>query len=79
VTGFRLRVPTAGFTFHVAVGDDPAVLIGAVGPAIVASTETRGELGGSGRYVLVWITSVVPTDDGNRAEIAEFTAVIEPA
>jgi hypothetical protein len=29
--------------------------------------------------VLVWITSVVATGDGSRAEIAEFTAVIEPA
>jgi serine/threonine-protein kinase len=79
LTGFRLRVPTAGYTFHLAVGDDPEALIAAVGPAIVASTETRGELLGSGRYVLVWITSVVATGDGSRAEIAEFTAVIEPA
>jgi hypothetical protein len=79
VTGFRMWVPTAGFRFHVALGDDPAALLAALGPENTASIGSRGELQGSGRYVLVWITSVVPTGDGNRAEIAEFTAVIAPA
>jgi hypothetical protein len=29
--------------------------------------------------VLVWITTVVETDDGNRAEIAEFRVVVDAA
>jgi hypothetical protein len=29
--------------------------------------------------VLVWITTVVPVEDGIRAEIAEFRAVVEAA
>jgi hypothetical protein len=32
----------------------------------------------TGRYVLLWITSVVPTNDGNRAEVSEF-GVVGPA
>jgi hypothetical protein len=29
----------------------------------------------TGQYVLLWITTVVPTDDGNRAEVGEFRVV----
>jgi hypothetical protein len=29
----------------------------------------------TGRYVLLWITSVVSTDDGNRAEVGDFRVV----
>lgn len=79
VAGFRLWTPNPGFVFHVAVGDDPQTLVDAVGDPITASPETRGALEGSGRYVLVWITTVVPTDDGIRAEIAEFRVVVEAA
>ena len=36
---------------------------------------TRGSIDPTdGRYVLVWITQVVPTTDGNRATIGEFAA-----
>jgi hypothetical protein len=77
LAGFRLSTPHPGYAFHVAVGDDPDALVDEIGPAYVAEIETEGELTGSGRYVLVWITSVVPTPDGNRAEIAEFSVMID--
>jgi serine/threonine-protein kinase len=77
VVGFRLSTPDPGFAFRLAVGDDPQALLGEVGPQFVAAGETRGALEGSGRYVLVWITTIVPVADGNRAEIAEFRVVIE--
>lgn len=76
VLGLRLSTAHPGFDFQVAVGDDPDQLIGAVGPATSASERTRVLLEGSGRYVLVWITSVVPTADGNRAEIGEADVVV---
>jgi eukaryotic-like serine/threonine-protein kinase len=79
VAGFRLVSPHPGYVFHVAVGDDPESLIGMVGDPHVAEPDARGALQGSGRYVLVWITTVVPTGDGTRAEIAEFRVVVEPA
>ena len=79
VSGFLLRTPNPGFLFHVALGDDPDQLVDSVGEANTAQEETRGALTGSGRYVLVWITTVVQTDDGNRAEIAEFRVVVDAA
>jgi putative peptidoglycan lipid II flippase len=79
VTAFRLIAPNAGYVFHTAVGDDPESLLGGVGSPNVAESDTRGELAGEGRYVLVWITTVVPVEDGIRAEIAEFRAVVEAA
>jgi hypothetical protein len=73
VTGFRLETPHPGFSFTVAVGDDPAALADPGGPSYVASAITRGAIDPvTGRYVMVWMTSVVPTGDGNRAEISEF-------
>jgi serine/threonine-protein kinase len=77
LAGFRLSAPHPGYEFHLAVGDDPDALVDEIGASIVAETETVGELLGSGRYVLVWITSVVPTPDGNRAEIAEFSVTLD--
>jgi serine/threonine protein kinase len=79
VSGFVLRTLNPGFVFHVAVGDDPDVLVEAIGEPITAQEDTRGTLTGSGRYVLVWITTVVETGDGNRAEIAEFRVAVDPA
>ncbi|MEX2202510.1 MAG: protein kinase [Actinomycetota bacterium] len=79
VSGFLLKTPNPGFLFHVAVGDDPDRLVEAIGDANTAQEETRGALTGAGRYVLVWITTVVETDDGNRAEIAEFRVVVDAA
>jgi serine/threonine-protein kinase len=79
VTAFRLIAPNAGYVFHTAVGDDPESLLGGVGSPNVAESDTRGELVGEGRYVLIWITTVVPAGDGIRAEIAEFRAVVEAA
>lgn len=73
VTGFRLETPHPGFSFTVAVGDDPSALADPGGPRYVSSELTRGTIEpATGRYVMVWLTSVVPTGDGNRAEISEF-------
>jgi hypothetical protein len=79
VLGFRLSTPHPGYAFHLAVGEDPDELIDAVGPSITAVERTRVPLEGTGRYVLVWITSVVPTGDGNRAEIGEAEVVVAGA
>lgn len=76
VDGVRLSTPSPGFAFALAVGDDPATLLDAVGGVIVAQGETRAELEGAGRYVLVWITSVVPVSDGDRAEVAELRVMV---
>jgi eukaryotic-like serine/threonine-protein kinase len=74
VTGFRLDTPVSGFTFSIVVGNDPEQMpreaAGAVtftAPAVERELDPR-----DGRYVLVWITSVVPVSDGNRAEISEI-------
>ncbi|HEX6230535.1 MAG TPA: protein kinase, partial [Actinomycetota bacterium] len=72
VTGFRLWTPHPGYTVRLAVGDDPSTLVDRVGEPVATTGETSGALEGSGRYVLLWITSVVDTGDGNRAEVAEF-------
>jgi hypothetical protein len=79
VTGFRLSAPNPGYVFHVAVGDEPDTLVDAVGEPYVAGRDTRGTIEGSGRYVLMWITTVVPAGDGIRAEVSEFRVVVEPA
>jgi len=79
VLGFRLSTPHPGYAFHLAVGDDPEALVDAIGPPFTAAERMRVPLEGSGRYVLVWITSVVPTGDGNRAEIGEAEVVVAGA
>jgi eukaryotic-like serine/threonine-protein kinase len=79
VDGVRLSTPFPGFTFGVAVGDDPNTLVDRVGDTVTSSASTRVRLQGTGRYVLVWITSVVPVDDGTRAEVAEVRVVVPSA
>ena len=79
VRGLRLSTPYPGFTFGVAVGDDPEALVDRVGDTVVSTASTRVPLEGSGRYVLVWITSVVAVDDGNRAEVGEVRVVVPAA
>ena len=76
VRGFRLTTPHPGYAFQVAVGEDPDALLDALGPPLTAEASSRGELMARGRYVLVWVTSVVDAGDGDRAEIAEFRAVV---
>jgi hypothetical protein len=78
LTGFRLWTPHPGFVFHLAVGDDPDALVDRIGAPFTAEPEMRGPLSGTGRYVLVWITTVVDTGDGHRAEISEFRALADP-
>jgi len=79
VEGLRLSTPFPGFTFGVAVGDDPNALVDDVGDPVTSGASTRVRLDGTGRYVLVWITSVVPVDDGTRAEVAEVRVVVPAA
>jgi serine/threonine protein kinase len=76
VTGFRLQTPYPGYRFAVVVGDDLTAMIASARPTFTAADDTRESIGpATGRYVLLWITSVVPTDDGNRAEVGEFRVV----
>jgi serine/threonine protein kinase len=73
VTGFRLQAPHPGYTFAVAVGDDPEALASTAEARFTAEASMRVSLEPVvGRYVLLWITSVVDAGDGNRAEVAEF-------
>jgi hypothetical protein len=76
VTGFRLEVPHPGYTFGLAVGGDPDVLATEAVSSYTAAASMRETIEPTvGRYVLLWITSVVPAGDGNRAEVAEFRVV----
>ena len=68
--------PHPGFRFRLAVGDDPDALVGDAGAEVTSTSLSRVSLRGAGRYVLVWITSVVPVDDGIRAEVAEVRVVV---
>jgi serine/threonine protein kinase len=73
VTGFRVDTPSGGFTFSIVVGDDEAAMMEQTPTAqtLTAPDAERGLPPREGRYLLVWITSVVPVLDGNRAEISE--------
>jgi serine/threonine-protein kinase len=76
VTGFRLSTPHPGWAFGVAVGEDPDALATAADPAFTAGASMRGRLEpATGRYVLLWIVSVVDVGDGNRAEVAEIRVI----
>jgi serine/threonine protein kinase len=76
VTGFRLEVPHPGYTFELAIGDDPDVLAANAVSSYTASASMRETIEPTvGRYVLLWITSVVDAGDGDRAEVAEFKVV----
>jgi putative peptidoglycan lipid II flippase len=75
VSGFALQTPVSGFTFQVRVGDDPGALESATAKTFTADGTMRTSIDpASGRYVLLWITSVVPDDldGGNRAAVGEF-------
>ena len=79
VLGVRLWTPHPGFRFRLAVGDDPDALIDEAGGEVTSTSLSRVPVRGAGRYVLVWITSVVPVDDGIRAEVAEVRVVVRSA
>ena len=76
VTGFELESPYPGYTFQIRVGDDPNQLATTTGPAFrITTSDLRQSLAQplTGRYVLLWITSVVRNvDGGNRAAVGEF-------
>jgi len=79
VTGFRLQTPFPGYRFTVVVGDDLTAMIAGARATFTAAVDMRESIEpATGQYVLLWITSVVPTDDGNRAEVGEF-GVVGPA
>jgi hypothetical protein len=75
VTGFRLSTPPpGGFRFSILVGDDPVTLVeNALSARTYAAPDVERDLDPqTGRYAVVWITSVVPLADGsNRAEISD--------
>jgi len=76
VTGFRLQTPYPGYLFAVVVGDDVEAMIADARPTFRAADDMREAIGpATGRYVLLWITSVVLTDDGYRAEVGDFRVV----
>jgi serine/threonine protein kinase len=76
VTGFRLQTPYPGYRFTVVVGDDPTAMVRTAHAMFTATADMRESIGpATGQYVLLWITTVVPTDDGNRAEVGEFRVV----
>jgi serine/threonine-protein kinase len=80
VDGFRLTSPIPGFSFKVAVSGDPesltrpSALQDLAGRTFVAKRVTSGSIQESrGRYVLLWITEIVPDGGGDyRAEVSEF-------
>jgi hypothetical protein len=76
VLGVRLWTPHPGFRFRLAVGDDPDTLADEAGGEVTSTSLSRVSLRGAGRFVLVWITSVVPVVDGIRAEVAEVRVVV---
>jgi putative peptidoglycan lipid II flippase len=72
VSSIRLWTPSPGFAFSVRVGEDVQELTDVDVDETIATEDTRVQLeGSSGRYVLLWMTSVVPTGDGNRVEVAD--------
>jgi serine/threonine-protein kinase len=76
VTGFRLQTPYPGYRFAVVVGDDLTAMIADARPTFTAADDMRESIEpATGRYVLLWITTVVPTDDGHRAEVGDFRVV----
>jgi eukaryotic-like serine/threonine-protein kinase len=73
VTGFRLITPFPGYDFQVKVGGTRAALVNKPGPKFRALRNMREDIPPvTGRFVLLWINDVVPTDTGNRATVAEF-------
>jgi serine/threonine protein kinase len=77
VTGFRLQTPDPGYLFSVVVGDgDWRGMVADARRTFTAADDMRESIEpATGRYVLLWITTVVHTDDGNRAEVGEFRVV----
>ena len=71
VSQVRLLTPVNGFRYEVGVGDSAAEARQSLTGPYVAGRTDRVSVDGTGRYVLVWCTSVVPTGDGNRAAISE--------
>ncbi|MBI4259865.1 MAG: protein kinase [Actinobacteria bacterium] len=74
VTGFALLTPAPGWSFEVRIGDDPVALAEQPGQSFTAGSQMRESLAepSTGRYVLLWVTSVVRFEGANRATVAEL-------
>ena len=78
IVGFELQTPAPGFRFEVKVGDDPNALVSTPSASYTAAANMRRSLQApeTGRYVLLWITQVVPdVQGGNRAAVGLFRAL----
>jgi hypothetical protein len=76
ITGARLTSPSPGFRFEIGVGESAEGALASAESSSVAGRDARISIDPSvGRYVLVWFTSVVPTDDGYRARVSEVEVV----
>ena len=78
VSAFALQTPSPGFHFQVKVGDDPNALVGAPADTLTATPSMHETLSSpeTKRYVLLWITQVVPgVEGGNRAAVKLFQAL----
>jgi len=71
VSQVRVLTPVDGFHFEVGIGDSAAEARQSLTGPYGAGRTDRISVDGTGRYVLVWCTTVVPTGDGNRAAISE--------
>jgi putative peptidoglycan lipid II flippase len=77
VSQVRLVTPDPGFRFDIRVGDDPDALAHGTsdgGPFEATHKVTREDVSpATGRYVLVWVTSIEPLPDGTHgASIADI-------
>ena len=77
VDGFELESPLPGWEFEIRVGDDLEAMPDQTGERFTAGRSMSPAIEpATGRFVLVWITHVVPAPDGqNRAEISEFSVL----
>jgi hypothetical protein len=72
VSEVRVVTPVDGFHFEIGIGNSAAEARAAASGSYAAGRTDRISVDGTGRYLLVWCTTVVPTSDGgHRAAISE--------
>ena len=76
VAGVTLASTLPGSTVEIRTGNSPGEALDAFGLAAEGTMEGETELAFDepveARYVLVWVTGLVPVDDGFRADLAEI-------
>jgi hypothetical protein len=81
MSGVTLITTRPGSTVEIRTADEPATSLGGFAVAADATLEDSTEIpfdeAVTAQYVLVWITGLVPADDGFAADIAEIT--VHPA